>query len=134
MSDDLMHLKVLLPSEVFLEVAGVRRVVFETSEGSYGLLPHRLDCVAALVPGILTYQTANSAEQYVAVDEGVLTKAGAQVAVAVRQALGGSDLAQLQAAVDKQFKAQEATERTNRRVMAQLESGFIARLEKYKST
>ncbi|AMR29459.1 F0F1 ATP synthase subunit epsilon [Hymenobacter psoromatis] len=134
MSDDLMHLKVLLPSEVFLDVAGVRRVVFETSEGAYGLLPHRLDCVAALVPGILTYQTENSAEQYVAVDEGVLTKAGAQVSVAVRQALGGSDLAQLQAAVDKQFVAQEATERTNRRVMAQLESGFIARLEKYRPT
>ncbi|AMR25604.1 F0F1 ATP synthase subunit epsilon (plasmid) [Hymenobacter psoromatis] len=134
MSDDLMHLKVLLPSEVFLDVAGVRRVVFETSEGSYGLLPHRLDCVAALVPGILTYQTDGSPEQYVAVDEGVLTKAGAQVSVAVRQALGGSDLAQLQAAVDKQFKAQEAAERTNRRVMAQLESGFIARLEKYRPT
>jgi F-type H+-transporting ATPase subunit epsilon len=134
MSDDLMHLKVLLPSEVFLDVAGVRRVVFETSEGLYGLLPHRLDCVAALVPGILTYQTASSAEQYVAVDEGVLTKAGAQVSVAVRQALGGSDLAQLQAAVDKQFKAQEAAERATRRVMAQLESGFIARLEKYKPT
>lgn len=129
-----MHLKVLLPSEVFLDVAGVRRVVFETSEGAYGLLPHRLDCVAALVPGILTYQTDSSAVQYVAVDEGVLTKAGAQVSVAVRQALGGSDLAQLQAAVDKQFMAQEAAERTNRRVMAQLESGFIARLEKYRPT
>ncbi len=126
-----MHLKVLLPSEVFLDVAGVRRVVFETSEGSYGLLPHRLDCVAALVPGILTYQTESSAVQYVAVDEGVLTKAGPQVSVAVRQALGGSDLAQLQAAVEKQFVAQEAAERTTRRVMAQLESGFIARLEKY---
>ena len=131
MTDDLMHLKVLLPSEVFLEVAGVRRVVFETSEGSYGLLPHRLDCVAALVPGILTYQADTSGVQYVAVDEGVLTKAGAQVSVAVRQALGGTDLAQLQAAVEKQFVAQEAAERATRRVMAQLESGFIARLEKY---
>lgn len=134
MSDDLMHLKVLLPSEVFLEVAGVRRVVFETSEGSYGLLPHRLDCVAALVPGILTYQTTNGPVQYVAVDEGVLTKAGAQVSVAVRQALGGTDLAQLQAAVEKQFVAQEAAERATRRVMEQLEKGFIARLEKYPNT
>ncbi|TFZ63876.1 F0F1 ATP synthase subunit epsilon [Hymenobacter sp. UV11] len=128
-----MRVKVLLPSEVFLDVAGVRRVVFETSEGAYGLLPHRLDCVAALVPGILTYETENGPVQYVAVDEGVLTKAGAQVSVAVRQALAGSDLAQLQAAVEKQFVAQAEAERITRRAMTQLERGFIARLEKFPS-
>jgi F-type H+-transporting ATPase subunit beta len=53
-----MNLKVLLPFQVFAEKAGVSRIVAETREGSFGLLPHRLDCVAALVPGILTYQTA----------------------------------------------------------------------------
>ncbi len=50
----LMHLKVLLPFQVFAENTGVSRIVAETREGSFGLLPHRLDCVAALVPGILS--------------------------------------------------------------------------------
>jgi len=52
----LMHLKILLPFQIFAEKTGVSRIVAETREGSFGLLPHRRDCVAALSPGILTYQ------------------------------------------------------------------------------
>ena len=72
MPASLMHLKVLLPFQVFAEQANVTRIVAETREGSFGLLPHRLDCVAALVPGILIYQTESGGEVLVAVDEGVL--------------------------------------------------------------
>jgi F-type H+-transporting ATPase subunit epsilon len=46
-----MNLRILLPFGVFAEKANVLRVVADTTDGSYGLLPHRLDCVAALVPG-----------------------------------------------------------------------------------
>ena len=46
----LMHLKVLLPFQVFAEKTDVSRLVVETRDGSFGLLPHRLDCVAALTP------------------------------------------------------------------------------------
>ena len=52
-----MHLKILLPFQIFADKPGVTRIVAETLEGSFGLLPHRLDCVAALSPGILTYET-----------------------------------------------------------------------------
>ena len=52
-----MNLKILLPFQVFAEQTGVTRIVAETREGSFGLLPHRRDCIAALVPGILIYQT-----------------------------------------------------------------------------
>ena len=52
-----MNLKVLLPFKIFAEKTGVLRVVAETRAGSFGLLPHRLDCVAALAPGILVFET-----------------------------------------------------------------------------
>src|ERR1700722_19432986 len=87
-----MHLKILLPFGIFAEKAGVSRIVAETREGSYGLLPHRLDCVAALTPGILTYQTESEGEVFVAVDDGVLVKTGPDVLVSVRRAIGGADL------------------------------------------
>src|ERR1039457_4501951 len=86
-----MHLKVLLPFQVFAEQTGVTRIVAETREGSFGLLPHRLDCVAALVPGILIYQTESGGEVLVAMDEGVLVKTGADVLISVRRAIGGTD-------------------------------------------
>ena len=66
-----MNLKILLPFRIFAEKTGVSRIVAETREGSFGLLPHRLDCVAALAPGILVYETEAEGEVYVAVDEGV---------------------------------------------------------------
>jgi len=127
----LMHLKVLLPFQVFAENIGVSRVVAETHEGSFGLLPHRLDCVAALVPGILIYEDEAENEVYVAVDEGVLVKAGLKVLVSVRNAIGGTDLGQLREAVDREFLNLNQREQTVRSVMAKLESGFIRRLAEF---
>jgi F-type H+-transporting ATPase subunit epsilon len=124
----LMHLKVLLPFGIFADQADVARIVVETREGSCGLLPRRLDCVAALVPGILVYQCDAQPEVYLAVDEGVLVKAGQQVLVSVRRAVGGNDLAQLRAAVTREFLALDAEQASLRSSLVKIESGFISRL------
>jgi F-type H+-transporting ATPase subunit epsilon len=126
-----MNLKVLLPFRVFAEKTGVSRVVAETRAGSFGLLPHRLDCVAALTPGILTYATEAEGEVYVAVDEGVLVKTGADVLVSVRRAFSGTDLALLHKAVEEDFMALSDRDKSMRRVMAKLETGFLRRLAAY---
>ena len=123
----LMHLKLLLPFQVFVERTDVSRIVAETSEGSFGLLPHRLDCIAALVPGILIYQTEADGEVFVAVDEGVLVKTGSDVLVSVRRAIGGTDLGQLHAAVEKEFLTLDEQEKSVRLVTAKLETGFLRR-------
>ena len=122
-----MQLKILLPFQVFAEKTGVSRIVAETREGSFGILPHRLDCVAALAPGILTYETESDGEVFVAVDEGVLVKTGADVLVSVRRALGGADLGQLHDAVKQEFLALDEDEQNVRSVMAKLETGFLHR-------
>lgn len=122
-----MHLRVLLPFQVFADRTDVLRIVAETSEGSFGLLPHRLDCVAALTPGILTYETA-AGEVFVAVDEGVLVKTGPNVLVSVRRALSGSDLGHLRDAVQREFLTLNAREQDMRSAMTKLEAGFVHRL------
>ena len=127
-----MRLKVLLPFEVLVDETDVSRIVAETPEGAFGLLPHRLDCVAALAPGILIYESAAHAEVLLAVDEGVLVKSGDQVRVSVRHAFRGTDLAQLHEAVTQQFEQQNAQEKNLRYAMAQLESGFLHRFAGYE--
>ena len=122
-----MHLKILLPFQIFAEPTEVTRIVAETHEGSFGLLPHRLDCVAALVPGILIYQTEARGEVLVAVDEGVLVKTGMDVLVSVRRAIGGTDLGQLHAAVEKEFLTLDENEQSVRTAVAKLETGFLRR-------
>jgi F-type H+-transporting ATPase subunit epsilon len=127
-----MNLKVLLPFQVFAEVSGVSRIVAETREGSFGLLPHRLDCVAALAPGILVYQHEAEAEVYVAVDEGVLVKTGIDVLVSVRNAIGGTDLGRLHEAVAREFLKRDDQEQSVRSVMAKMESDFIRRIVEFQ--
>jgi F-type H+-transporting ATPase subunit epsilon len=126
-----VNLKVLLPFEVFADKSGVSRIVAETAAGSLGLLPHRLDCVAALTPGILTYETQADGEVYVAVDDGVLVKSGADVLVSVRRALAGADLRQLRASVEKEYKTLDDRETSVRQVMAKLEAGFLHRMASF---
>lgn len=127
-----MNLKVLLPFQIFAVKTGVLRIVAETQEGSFGLLPHRLDCVASLVPGILIYETEADGEVFVAVDEGVLVKTGPDVLVSVRRALLGKDLGKLRESVEKEFLTLDETEQSVRSVMAKLETGFLRRFATFQ--
>ena len=132
MPPPLMTLKVLLPFRVFAEETGVSRIVAETREGSFGLLPHRLDCVAALPPGILTYETEGAGEVYLAVDEGVLVKSGTDVLVSVRRALGGAPLDRLRESVDQEFLNLDEEEQRARSAMTTLEAGFLQRFAAFQ--
>jgi F-type H+-transporting ATPase subunit epsilon len=122
-----MQLKILLPFKVFAEKIDVLRIVAESRNGSFGLLPQRLDCVAALAPGILIYETAAEGEVCVAVDEGILVKTGSEVLVSVRNAIGGTDLGKLHKAVEQEFLNLDEQERTMRSSLAKMEGSFITR-------
>jgi len=127
-----MDLRVLLPFQVFAEKTGVSRIVAETRTGSFGLLPRRLDCVAALTPGILIYETEEEGEIYLAVDEGVLVKTGPSVNISVRRAVAGTDLGQLRDLVEREFLTLDEQEQNVRSAMAKLESGFMRRLASFQ--
>ena len=133
MASQSMHLKILLPFRVFADVQNVSRVVIETSAGSYGLLPQRQDCVAALVAGIFEYETEKDGVKYIAVDDGVMVKAGAEVLVSVRNAVGGVDLGKLSDLVKNEFQQQDESESNVRSVTLKLESGFIYSFDKFRN-
>ena len=133
MASQSMHLKIFLPFRVFADVQNVSRVVIETSAGSYGLLPQRQDCVAALVAGIFEYETEKDGVKYIAVDDGVMVKAGAEVLVSVRNAVGGVDLGKLSDLVKNEFQQQDESESNVRSVTLKLESGFIYSFDKFRN-
>ncbi len=133
MSKPLMQLKILLPFQVFAQQAQVTSIVVETRAGSYGLLPQRLDCVAALVAGILSYRTEADGEMYVATDCGILVKTGSLVTVSVRNAVAGTDLSQLRHIVQQQFVHLNEQEQNLRSVLAKLESRFMRKFREFQS-
>lgn len=122
-----MNLKILLPFQIFADKTGLSRIVADGRGGSFGILPHRLDCVAALVPGILMYETTVEGKVYIAVDRGVLVKSGPDVLVSVRRAIGGTSLGALRDSVKKQFLSLDADEKSTRQTLAKLETGLIRR-------
>jgi F-type H+-transporting ATPase subunit epsilon len=127
-----MSLKVLLPYRIFAEQTGVTHVMVTTRAGAFGLLPHRLDCTAAIVPGILAYRDVKHAENYIAVDEGVLVKTGPQIVVSVRNAIGGQDLGGLRAAIEHEFLNLDEKERSVRSALARLESDLVRRFLEFR--
>ena len=121
-----MHLKVLLPTEVLIDQP-VSKVIAEAENGSFCLLPRHIDFLAALAPGILLFQSESGAETFLAVDEGVLVKCGAEVLVSTRNAVQGTDLENLKQQVVQRFRAVDEQERLTRSALAQLEASLARR-------
>ena len=121
-----MKLKVLLPAEVLIE-EDVTKVVAEAHNGFFCLLPRHVDFVAALVPGILSYETGSGHEVFLAVDEGILIKCGQEVLVSTRNAVRGPDLGQLKHTVVEKFETLDQREKSARSAMTKIEAGFVRR-------
>jgi F-type H+-transporting ATPase subunit epsilon len=132
MAETSMHLQILLPFEIFADKTGIKNIVVDTVSGSFGLLPQRLDCVATLEAGILSYTTVDDEVIYIAIDAGILVKVGGDVSVSVRQAKGDLELNQLYDAVKEDFWNKDEHEREIRTSLAKLESGFVRRMTSLK--
>lgn len=127
-----LNLKINLPYRVFAEVNGIKRVIVETLDGYIGILPRRLDFASKLIPGLLTYETSTGEEIFVAVDEGVMVKAGADVFISVRNAVGGVELGKLKETVEKEFKNLTDSEKSTRISLAKLESAFARKFMEFR--
>jgi F-type H+-transporting ATPase subunit epsilon len=122
-----MRLTIQLPSRIFLDQKKVIRVTAEAPAGKFGILPCRLDCLSALIPGILSYTTDDEREYHVAIDEGLLVKEAFEVRVSVYNAIGDVDLIRLRGVVEEQLKALE--ERELRQSLSLLQGRILGSLK-----
>lgn len=121
-----MRLQVLLPTEVLID-ENVTKVIAESENGSFCLLPRHIDFVAALVPGLLSFVSEDGREQFLAVDEGILVKCGPEVRVSTRRAAIGPDLGTLKRTIEEQFRILDDREKMTRSAVARLEAEFVRR-------
>jgi len=124
-----VHLTLFLPSEVFLE-AEVSKVIGESAEGSFCLLPRHIDYLTALVPGILSYILPSGQENFLAVDGGLLVKQQDRVLVVTRRAVRGA-LGQLQQEVESMLFDLDDKEKSTRTALARLEAGILRRFMEF---
>jgi F-type H+-transporting ATPase subunit epsilon len=121
-----MRLKVLLPTRVLVDTEAAK-VVAEAENGAFCLLPRHIDFAAALVPGILAFETPDGAQRYLAVDTGTLVKCGAEVLVSAMDAVEGAELSALRETLEERFLQLDEHDRLTRSALARLEAGTIRR-------
>jgi F-type H+-transporting ATPase subunit epsilon len=119
-----MKLKLLIPSQVVIDEE-VDKVIAESEHGSFCLLPRHVDFLAALVPGLLLFESPENGECFAAVDEGILVKRGDEVLISTRQAVRGADLEQLQSTVREEFAILGDREKAAKAATAKLEASFL---------
>lgn len=120
-----MRLRVFLPTKILIDQE-VTKVVAEAENGSFGILPKHIDFVAALTPGILSFESGGE-EEFMAVDEGVLVKCASDVMVSTRKAVRSRNLGELKRTVEEEFGTLNERERKTRSILAKLEADFTER-------
>ncbi|MGA9097432.1 MAG: F0F1 ATP synthase subunit epsilon [Methanotrichaceae archaeon] len=123
-----MRLRVFLPMKILIDKE-ITKLVAEAENGSFGILPKHIDFVAALAPGILTFQSAEG-EEFLAIDEGILVKCATEVRVSTRNAVLSKDLGMLKQTVEQEFRNLDERERKTRSILAKLEIDFAKRFMK----
>jgi F-type H+-transporting ATPase subunit epsilon len=120
-----MKLKVLMPTKIFAEEE-VAKISGEALNGSFTILPRHVDFVTVLQAGLLYYESKDG-ETFLAVDKGVLLKAGEEVLVSVKDAVKAKNLNDVRRKVEKRYQELNEKEKKSRSVLARFESDFVRR-------
>ena len=123
--DNPVKLKICHPSEIFMDTA-VNKVVAESPNGNFCILPRHIDTVMALVPGILAYFNDAGEELFLAINGGILVKQGDKVLIATRMAIKG-ELGTLRKKVKEFMDEVDEKERKTLSSLVRLEADFIHR-------
>jgi len=125
-----MRLRVFLPTRILIDQE-VTKVVAEAENGSFGILPKHIDFVAALTPGIFSFES-DKEEEFLAIDEGILVKCASHIMVSTRNAVHSKNLGELKQTVVHEFRTLDDRERKTRSILAKLEADFTKRFLKMR--
>jgi len=120
-----MNLKIVLPSQVFLDEE-VIKITGESLMGGFTLKPNHIDMATAIAPGIMSYETISGTTRHLATDRGIAIKRGSEVTIATNHAVHG-ELGQLEKELRHMLTATKERERSTRTAVARLEAHFVRR-------
>jgi F-type H+-transporting ATPase subunit epsilon len=122
-----MRIRAMTPSEIVVD-AEVLKVIAEGPRGSFCLLPRHQDLVALLVPGLLSFVSPENRETFLATDEGLLVKTGAEVRVTSWKIVLAGNLGAVRDALRRYLEERSGREHQARLALARLEAEFVHRL------
>lgn len=121
-----MRLRVILPTQIALDEE-VEIVNAQGRNGAFGLLPHHVDFVSVLVPGLIGYRHEGR-EFFVGVDGGLLVKRDSMVYVATPRATHGTNLGDVRRLIRETFTKRDEQEERALRALRKLEADMVRRI------
>jgi F-type H+-transporting ATPase subunit epsilon len=103
----------------------VARILAESPQGSFCILPRHTDYLTPLVPGIIVFTDAEGGERYFANNHGLLVKRGRQVFITVHHAVPGENLGSLRQSVRQHYQQLNESDRQLHSAVARLEASFL---------
>lgn len=125
-----MKLRVLTPTQVVFEQESAH-ITVEDPTGSLGIRPGHAPLVSSLVQTILVARPEHGAEQYVAVNGGVLLVSAQETVIVSRQAVVSRDLHHLETTVMRQFEAEAEADRSNHTAFEKMRFQFLRQVLEY---
>jgi F-type H+-transporting ATPase subunit epsilon len=124
-----MKLRIVTPLAVVVDEDGVQALRAEDASGGFGILRGHADFLTSLTISVVAWRRQDGTQRYCAVRHGVLTvAAGAEIAIATREAVLGDSSATLEGEVLRGFRADVETERTEHVESARLQLNAIRRI------
>ena len=124
-----MKLRIVTPLSVVVDEDGVQALRAEDASGGFGILRGHADFLTSLTISVVAWRRQDGTQRYCAVRHGVLTvAAGAEIAIATREAVLGDSYATLDVEILSRFRADIETERTEHVESARLQLNAIRRI------
>ena len=115
-----MRMEVFVPSRTHV-LTDVDLVDVETDDGRLTLLPRHIDCVAALVAGLIRYRGGDGDEGYLGIDGGTLVKIGDRVLISTPRAVVGRKLGSIHGELEQRRREREERAKEAQKALARLE-------------
>jgi len=124
-----MRLLISTPADIVLEQDGIAHLRAEDASGAFGILPGHADFLTALPISVASWRLAQGGERHCALRGGVLTVSGGEkIEIATRQAVLGTDLAQLETEVLQAFHRANDEEERARTEAARMQVAAIRQI------
>ncbi len=121
-----MQLTLMTPTGILAET-GVVKIIAESRNGFFCLLPRHMDFVATLVPGLLTFTDQSGSPNLYAINHGCLLKIASTVRISTFSAIKGDDFDSIQNTLEQEFLTLDEQERNAHSALARLEAGTLRR-------
>lgn len=121
-----MNVEIIIPNKTIVSKE-IDSITAPGTEGNFQILPKHIDFVSSLKAGILTL-TIEGAEEYYAINYGILVKRSNEVFVVCQQVIRGESLEELNRAVEEKLSIQSEKEKATNEILSRMEIATLKRI------